>query len=81
MENTMNFNELFKSHRARLGLTQRKIANALNVSQTAVYLWESGRATPTMTNLVSLEQLFEVAQGTLLIPCAYDLSAKQGEAG
>jgi transcriptional regulator with XRE-family HTH domain len=74
----MTFTTLFKSHRIRLGLTQRKIANAMNVSQTAVYLWESGRATPTMANLVYLEQLFEVERGALLIPCAYDLSAEQG---
>ena len=74
----MTFTELFKTNRARLGLTQRKIANAMNVSQTAVYLWESGRATPTMTNLVALEQLFEVEKGALLIPCAYALSAEQG---
>ena len=72
------FTELFKTHRTRLGLTQRKVANALNISQTAVYLWESGRATPTMSNLVALETLFGVDRGTLLIPCAY-LSAEQGE--
>ena len=79
MENTMTFTDLFKTNRQRLGLTQRKIANAMNVSQTAVYLWESGKATPTMTNLVALEQLFEVEPGALLIPCAYDLSAYQGD--
>lgn len=77
----MNFTETFRTHRSRLSLTQRAVANALNVSQTAVYLWESGRATPTLTNLVAMEQLFEVAPGTLLIPCAYDLSPYQGEAG
>lgn len=69
------FIDLFKANRERLGLTQRKIANALNVSQTAVYLWESGRTIPSMSNLVHLEQLFEVEKGTLLIPCAYALSA------
>ena len=75
---TDTFVDLLKAHRARLGLTQRAIANALNVSQTAVYLWESGRAIPTLTNLVALEQLFAVDQGTFLIPCAYALSLDQG---
>lgn len=75
------FPELFRTHRIRMNLTQRAVANAMNVSQTAVYLWESGRATPTLANLVHLEQLFEVDRGTLLIPCAYAISAKQGEAG
>jgi transcriptional regulator with XRE-family HTH domain len=75
------FNKLFRANRTRMGLTQRQVANALNVSQTAVYLWESGRATPTMTNLVALEQLFGVDRGTLLIPCAYDLSTYQGDKG
>lgn len=65
------FTESFKSNRKRMGFTQRYVATALGVSQTAVYMWESGRSTPTMGNLVALEKLFQMGQGQLLVPCAY----------
>ena len=78
---TPTFQDLFREHRTRMSLTQRAVANALSVSQTAVYLWESGRAIPTLGNLVALERLFAVDPGTLLIPCAYALSPDQGDAG
>lgn len=77
-EHMTTFTHTLKENRTRMGLTQRKVANALNISQTAVYLWESGRATPTMSNLVQLEQLFGTEKGALLIPCAYALSTEQG---
>ena len=60
-----------------MGLTQRKVAEALNVSQTIVYLWESGRAHPSYQNLVRLERLFETERGDLLVSLAYELSAEQ----
>lgn len=74
----MGFTELLKTNRKRMGLTQRKIAETLDVSPTAVYLWESGRSNPSMENTVRLEQIFEVPKGELLIPLAYALSAEQG---
>ena len=77
----MGFTELLKTHRTRMGMTQRKIAEALNVSQTAVYLWESGRGKPSLDNTVRLEQMFGTPKGELLIPLAYELSAEQGMNG
>jgi|688.fasta_scaffold90173_5 transcriptional regulator with XRE-family HTH domain len=76
----MGFTELLKSNRKRMGLTQRKLSETLDVSQTAVYLWESGRANPSMENIVRLEQLFETPKGELLIPLAYAISAERGVA-
>ena len=60
-----------------MGLTQRKVAEALNVSQTIVYLWEKGRAHPSYANMVRLEQLFGTGRGDLLALLAYELSAEQ----
>jgi transcriptional regulator with XRE-family HTH domain len=74
-----NFPTVFKNNRTAAKLTQRFIAEQLQVSQTAVYLWESGRALPSLANLVSLERLFGVQQGELLIAAAYPLSL--GERG
>ena len=76
----MGFTELLKSNRKRMGLTQRKLSETLDVSQTAVYLWESGRANPSMENIVRLEQLFETPKGELLIPLDYAISAERGVA-
>lgn len=73
----MTFTDTLKSHRLRMGLTQRKVAEALNVSQTIVYLWEKGRAHPSYMNMVRLEQLFGTGRGDLLALLAYELSAEQ----
>jgi transcriptional regulator with XRE-family HTH domain len=72
--NDMTFIELFKQRRQQMNLTQRKVAEVLDVSQTAVYLWESGRARPSLENTVRLEQLFETPKGELLVALAYDVS-------
>lgn len=74
-----NFPNVFKAHRQAARITQRGIAEALQVSQTAVYLWESGRAVPSGANLVKLERLFGCQQGELLAAAFYPLS--DGERG
>jgi ribosome-binding protein aMBF1 (putative translation factor) len=70
-EGTMNWNEQIKQNRNRLGLSQLDLADELNVTQPCVSSWEAGKQTPDMRNLVKLETLFELAQGTLLVPIAY----------
>lgn len=72
----MNWNETIKQNRNRLGLSQIDLADELDVTQPCVSSWEAGKQTPDMKNLVKLETLFELAQGTLLIPVAY-LSTEQ----
>ena len=74
-----DFPNTFKATRNAAGLTQRAIAEALQVSQTAVYLWESGRALPSGANLVKLERLFGCQQGVLLVAAFYPVS--DGERG
>lgn len=71
---TTNFSRTFKTHRKASGFTQRAVAESLQVSQTAVYLWEAGRAKPSPANLVKLERLFGCQQGELLVAAAYPLS-------
>ena len=67
----MTWNEQIKNHRNRLGLSQLDLADELDVTQPCVSSWEAGKQTPDMRNLVKLETLFELAQGTLLVPVAY----------
>jgi ribosome-binding protein aMBF1 (putative translation factor) len=67
----MNWNEQIKDNRNRLGLSQLDLADELNVTQPCVSSWEAGKQTPDMRNLVKLETLFELPQGSLLIPVAY----------
>lgn len=74
-----NFPKVFKAHRHAANITQRAIGEALQVSQTAVYLWESGRALPSGDNLVKLERLFGCQQGELLVAAFYPVS--DGERG
>jgi transcriptional regulator with XRE-family HTH domain len=64
--------------RQRLGLSQIDLADELGVTQPSVSSWERGKQMPDMKNLVSIEQLFELAPGTLLVPVAY---LSHGESG
>lgn len=55
-----NFSERLKELRLENKLTQKQLANELNVSQTAIALWEKGKRQPDMQTLEQLAQLFEV---------------------
>lgn len=65
------FGQVMRDQLKRAGMTQRAVANALNVSENAVYLWVSGRRVPSMNHVVRLERLLGCEPGTLLLPLAY----------
>lgn len=50
----MHVGEYIKERRLRLGLTQQKLANLLNVSKQAVSKWENGSALPDITIIPNL---------------------------
>lgn len=52
-----------KQARAKSGLTQKDVAEHLNVSVQAVSQWESGSTVPTGTNLVALANLLKLPLG------------------
>lgn len=62
----MKINEVIKTKRKELGLTQEEIATALHVSTPAVNKWESGNSYPDITQLPSLARLLKVDMNTLL---------------
>lgn len=62
----MEFNEKFRMLRKSKGLTQEEMADALNVSRTAVSKWESGRGYPSIDSLKDISAYFSVTIDDLL---------------
>lgn len=47
-----------RAERARLGISQKELANAINTNDTSVSNWEQGVNTPSFKLLVSLADFF-----------------------
>lgn len=62
----MPINEIIRSERKKLGLTQEQIAEYLGVSTPAVNKWEKGVTYPDITILPALARLLRVDLNTLL---------------
>lgn len=60
------FQTKLKQLRERDGLSQVKLAKLLNVSQSTVGMWESGRNKPTFAMLGKIAQVFSVPVGSLV---------------
>lgn len=56
----MNFSEKLQILRENKGLTQKALADKLNVSRQAVAKWESGQAYPDISNLIQISDLMSV---------------------
>ena len=50
-----------KELRINAGLSQADLANALNIHQTAVSQWETGRTHPDIPVLIAMANYFEVS--------------------
>ncbi len=46
--------------RKEKGFTQQKLADSIGVRQTCVAMWESGKAVPSMKNLLKLSAVLSV---------------------
>lgn len=57
----MTFSEKLITLRRRGGWSQEQLADRLGVTRQSVSKWESGTATPELTKLVALSELFEVS--------------------
>ena len=58
--------EVLKEHRARCGMTQEFLAEAMGVSRQAVSKWENGTADPSTSNLLKLAKLYGIAPEDLI---------------
>ena len=64
--------------RERLGLTREKLAKRLQVSPSIIFLWESGRSTPSRkANLEALRKFFESAGSGAAAPAAATMSGAE----
>lgn len=58
--------EKIRAYRRSAGLTQRELAAALGLNPSAVALWETGRAEPTVHNLRRLADILGCQPADLL---------------
>ena len=56
-----------KMMRNKAGKTVRDIQNACGISGTAVINWQSGKAMPTMDNMVILAHIFGVKMDDIVV--------------
>ena len=57
---------LFRLYRQRAGYTQKEIAKALQVTESAVSFWENGKYQPSNENLQALADIYGVSTDMLL---------------
>lgn len=55
------FGERLKELRISKGITQRNLAERLNVSGNAVHCWECDKQEPSMATLLKISEIFEVS--------------------
>ena len=55
-----------KDHRARLGMSQEQLAEAIFVSRQTISNWETDRTYPDVQSLLLLSNLFEVSVDSLI---------------
>jgi transcriptional regulator with XRE-family HTH domain len=58
--------ESIRKLRKEAGFTQEQLAEALDVSVSAVHKWESGKAVPEVTMLVDIAEFFETSVDAIL---------------
>ena len=59
----MNYNlygNYIKNNRKKLELSQKELANILNVSEATISKWESDLIKPDLDNIISLSYIFDV---------------------
>ena len=61
-----DFPEKLARARKNAGFTQKEIERALNIKQSAIASYESGRSRPTYENLVKLADFYDVTCDWLL---------------
>jgi transcriptional regulator with XRE-family HTH domain len=57
---------VLKDLRIEKGLSQAQLAKRLNVSQTAIAKWETGKSQPTASLIIAIADFFDVSTDYLL---------------
>lgn len=66
MKKLTNFPQKLKELRKEKKLTQTELASKLNISQKLYSNWESGKAEPTLDNIIKLANILDVTVDYLL---------------
>ncbi|AQW21100.1 transcriptional regulator [Lentilactobacillus curieae] len=61
-----SFSNRLKLARKNCGLSQKEVAEAMNISRQSVSRWENNRSYPEINNLVQLSQLYDTSVDELL---------------
>lgn len=81
MERTITFAVNLKHYRAKLGLTQKQLAEQIGYTEKSVSKWEGGNALPTMEIALKLTDLFNISLDELMFEntsCHYFLGIDGG---
>ncbi|MCD8372408.1 MAG: helix-turn-helix domain-containing protein [Clostridia bacterium] len=62
----MDFKERLKDLRTESKMTQKQLAQKINVTDDCIYFWEKGRSEPSISQIIELADLFEVSCDYLL---------------
>ena len=62
----MNFNDCFKKLRLAKGLSQSELARALNISRSAVCMYEQGKRKPPINQMEAFADYFNVSLSYIL---------------
>lgn len=62
----LDFSKNLKTIRKKRNFTQKKLADALNVSQNAIFNWENGKREPSLEMMKNIANVLEVPMETLI---------------
>ncbi len=73
----MKFPENLKKLRKRYKISQERLAEKLNRTNTTISNWETGINQPDFESLFIIREIFKVDLDTLLVGDVYDISEKR----
>lgn len=69
------FRENLRAARIRSGMSQRALAAEIGISPNSVVLWESGKASPTLSSVVKLATALGIPPEALLSEVGHEILA------
>lgn len=62
----MNVGQNIRTHRKRIGLTQKELGAKIGKVESAVRMWELGKNEPSLSSLMMLKRIFEITLDELV---------------
>lgn len=67
LQDVSTLSERIRSKRIEMNMTQEYVAEKIGVSRQAISKWESGKSSPSTSNLISIANLFNISVDDLII--------------